>query len=371
MEVRGNFYLMKYIQLQMEAFMAKADFFKLFILACSALAGADSVGAGFSGGLDGGGGKGILCEPPAPGPALELLDLYEAKYAWGYQIPSLPEEEMARRIFERFHMLRFDHYQKALPYSEQNFQEDRKKYEAFVASLNPIPLGATLPLTNDGPSIIIPPPGCRVVQIISFLDEGQGSGRALVDKALWDLLDAQNKLALYFHETTYRKAREDGESRAGRAKKFIGTLFADRALPLMHIYNESAGKSVRCEGTDPGNHVVIFEVYDSPGTQDSYFGFYPMFGSTVLVDYSFPGPKVAKSWVRLESLIANTGYYGGSSDLELVGADGFQKLHLWIEDKCSADKFGECSKRIFLSKRDGSLKSEMMCYRGNGWDDSK
>lgn len=177
------------------------------------------------GGMEGGGGKGVLC-----GTNLRVLDIYEAEEVYHLK-PVQKYSTIQDNVF---------HYGDPLArYWSIGSKEanDPKLPQEFMSALqedvldifSDIQTGTTLPTTNDAtlPKL---PPDCSVVQIAVYSDK---AGRIYRDRNLWDKLDAYNQTALILHEIYYHAAREINATLSDDTRRLIGlTMFNQLPEPL-------------------------------------------------------------------------------------------------------------------------------------------
>ncbi len=228
-----------------------------------------------SGGQEGGGGKGVFCESHGER-TVESLDLWEAKNVWGYKIPASKDiqSEIKRvmpvwysSLHEKPTDAPFQYRQKDIAMWNSWYHDD------FLSRLNRIPSGTRLNPTNDTTLILQPPPNCKVVQVLVYIDEGADSGRILADGEFWDLLDDENKYAYYFHETIYKRFRDSYENYQSSdiVRKYVGALFSTDAFPSKSAKVRQFDKALECETTGSANgNEALFYVTEIKDQQQQF-----------------------------------------------------------------------------------------------------
>lgn len=200
-------------------------------------------------GNDGGGGMGVLCNNQGV-LAVESLDLYEAKNVWGYSIPKEDFKTAARRVGSRYWISLNEQPDEEPLRNEDGYAKQTEQFfnDYFVRKMKFIPKGSRLRSTDDATLILDPPPSCKIVQVIVYVDEGPDVGTILVDKEYWDLLDAQNKLAFYFHENMYKAYRDFRNERNSDAiRKWAAALFSTVPFPSRNGEVRKAKTALRCQ----------------------------------------------------------------------------------------------------------------------------
>ncbi|HEY8269952.1 MAG TPA: hypothetical protein VIG33_03630 [Pseudobdellovibrionaceae bacterium] len=173
------------------------------------------------GGMEGGGGKGVLC-----GTQVRVLDLYEAETIHHLPIPT-SQNDLDANVAH--HALALGYYQ-----SETGFDQNNASYKELIFNFykqevidkfSDIAPGTRLPFTPDAtlPNL---PSGCSFVQIALYADDGV----LYRDRYYWDRLTIQDQAALILHEGIYRGRRLQGELMSDETRYIVGLTFA-RQLP--------------------------------------------------------------------------------------------------------------------------------------------
>lgn len=183
------------------------------------------------GGMEGGGGKGVLC-----GALVRSLDLYEAEKLHHWPIPINSDD--IETILANYGI------DLAYYNSETGFDRSNLEYKKLILNMYKeyilekfvdIPIGSRLPFTPDAtlPSL---PSECSFVQIVIFSQDGT----LYRDRALWNRLSIIDQAALVIHEALYYEARQQGALLSDDTRNIVGRLFAQK-LPspvLEPIWNQ-------------------------------------------------------------------------------------------------------------------------------------
>ncbi|WP_374077014.1 hypothetical protein [Bdellovibrio bacteriovorus] len=161
------------------------------------------------GGVDGGGGKGIVCRD-AQGviQSAELLDLYEGKSMYGLNIrkSDLPIQEQVNKALQ------------VIPATS------RSLFEVFadivIRKMVLLPSGTKLLPVDDSFEIILPK-GCEAEQVAHYYSDD----RILVDRDIWDHMSETDKSALILHEAVYRVNRAMGAKDSRGSRHTVMHLF--------------------------------------------------------------------------------------------------------------------------------------------------
>jgi hypothetical protein len=150
---------------------------------------------------DPGGGVGVVCYKDDKIASVELLDLYEAR-AKGLNFQTgLTAQKVTTKIFKNDDYL----------YDIQNIK----------TLFRPITKESALEL-NPGNYPLFLPRGCKMEQITKFYN----NKTIWQDKALYDMLDENGKLALLFHEYIYLKERSKGGEDSRYTRLIVGLAFS-------------------------------------------------------------------------------------------------------------------------------------------------
>jgi hypothetical protein len=219
-----------------------------------------------AGGVDGGGGKGVVCRNPDQSiQSVELLDLWEARVLYRRQVVPLGET-IADQVRSAANALKRSIYYGIIPTVETPFyfrdENDVLKtimnlttyFDNFNSPDSHVAMvsGISLSLTEDSYEIA-KPSNCEIEQIVVYRSFQSGTD-IWISKDLLDKMDETNKAALIAHEAFYGFAKYYlNETNSIRIRRAIGYVFSGKVfdrdifdLPLRRIKceaNSSAGKS--------------------------------------------------------------------------------------------------------------------------------
>lgn len=197
-----------------------------------------------SGGMEGGGGKTVVCRN-ANGSirSVEILDLYEARtvYQLSYNESSVTWKEQGIELMRAAGLE-----------VEGTSTSPSRIYDWYmnaVQNLVFLPEGTTLKPIDDSLEAIIPG-DCTLEQTVNY----QNDKRILVDGSIWAALSETQKAALMIHEATYRLLRGVGETDSRRARHFTGYIVSGHKV----------------EGTFPSNNYQLV-CMNVDGEKDTFF----------------------------------------------------------------------------------------------------
>lgn len=158
---------------------------------------------------------------------LEVLDHFEARTRLGL-MPVFPEKEgsaegIAAELVDR------------LPAHDG---ARRARYREWLRSFpREMRLEKVLPAKDIPDSWNVPlPSGCELIQLaIQIPPERKGAPRYLVQRDLWERLDARQRATLYLHEIIYREAIGKGHVISSLVRKFAAHLLGDRLRGLSRV----------------------------------------------------------------------------------------------------------------------------------------
>lgn len=213
------------------------------------------------GAISGGGGKGVVCLPGSagslgPSATVELLDIWEAKTFNG-SFPQPSNESLAVQVDAALVRLK-----DAYPFQGEGYiDKDRYQDQDYVLALLRLEAdrflktgfdilylsGVTLTLTEDSYELA-KPVNCNIEQIVNY----QPTGRVLVNKDLFDLLNVTNQAALIAHEAFYRLLRRMAdESNSIRTRRAIGHVFTGGTFHVS--YPNLPSSHTVCTGSGSGS----------------------------------------------------------------------------------------------------------------------
>ena len=228
----------------------------------------------FAGVMNGGGGKGIICEQKSE--TLEVLDLYEAK-----NVNALTEaprrgplsEELLVGMRGMNEVWREPKSSTAEPTAEEVTRLQKLVDETFYSRLTFIPKGTRLPLTEDA-TLPPLPAHCQQVQI-AIHDEST----IWVDQEYWEKLDARNQAAIIFHELLYEIRRNYGAKDSDETRQFVGRIFSTTP-PTWRFEGIPQTGYLDCRSNTPGAGTTDFVVY--PWNSETLVSFREISGATTL-----------------------------------------------------------------------------------------
>lgn len=169
----------------------------------------------YSGGVDGGGGKSVVCrDNQGKITSAELLDLYEGRIQYSYtqRISQDPIDKQVEDIVDRLAAGR-----------GSSFKSFLMSYARFVSNAKVIlPDGTGLEPVDDANNVIVPK-NCKIEQLANFTNQNQ----ILVNGEIYNSLDDANKAALVVHEALYKIFRMYGATNSVRARKSVALGFSN------------------------------------------------------------------------------------------------------------------------------------------------
>lgn len=167
-----------------------------------------------SGGVDGGGGKSVVCRAQdGKITSAEILDFFEGRvqYSLNPQSSNASVEEQIEAAVTRLSSGR-----------GANFKHTLSSYVNFVQSNKVItPDGTSLLPVEDSHHVVVPK-DCLVEQLANFTVQNQ----ILINGEIWNSLDNTNKAALIVHEALYKVFRDFGATNSIRARKSVAIAFS-------------------------------------------------------------------------------------------------------------------------------------------------
>lgn len=181
----------------------------------------------------GNGGNTVVCSNSSGTvTSVELLDYYEARV----QRKNIKVDfGSSAQTFEQSMEVLLSRLQQKNPSRAAKY---RKWYAQFFDEANLIP-GIGLVEVNDSHHMVVPN-GCKVVQtIVQKRPDFPEDSRYTVNKDVWDLLDAQVKAGLVFHELIYRETSEaayPNEVKNSTVVRYLNSLIAADLLRNIKLY---------------------------------------------------------------------------------------------------------------------------------------
>lgn len=204
-----------------------------------------------AGGVDGGGGIGVMC-----GSSLQTLDLFEARKS------GLNPTEKFGTLEENikfFGMEMAKYLSESLKGMDDPKLPDlvlKEMQDSIIGRFKDIASGERLTPTRDAtlPNL---PSNCQVVQIAVYSKEGT----IYRDAEYWSKLSIVEKTALIVHEWIYHRARTYGAVNSDESRKVIGMLFSgNNPEPLLSpIWNSN--QKIWCGAGIEGSDQEIYEIF--------------------------------------------------------------------------------------------------------------
>lgn len=161
-----------------------------------------------TGGVDGGGGKGIVCRyNDGSIQSSELLDLYEGRTVYNLNIIK-SNETIDSQI------------EKAL----KTFTKEPDLIKAYISLVKKnmvfLPKGSELKDVNDSFDVLFPT-GCKAEQLAHYYSDD----RILINSDIWEHLSETDKAALILHEAIYKENRTFGATDSRQSRHIVMNLF--------------------------------------------------------------------------------------------------------------------------------------------------
>lgn len=190
--------------------------------------------------INGGGGKGVLCQTPGQPESLETLDLYEGRVLYSLDIlANLKTEAEAKdfiveKIAHHFwnpYTIEVTEYKKIL---SKNLENGFFKNIRFLGS------GKYLKTVNDSLEPIFES-NCKAVQVAVYYNETD----LVIDQNYWNKMDWTNKAALLLHEAFYFHERQNGAKNSIASRKAVAEAFSTKGL-IPKAYGVPESKFLGC-----------------------------------------------------------------------------------------------------------------------------
>lgn len=214
------------------------------------------------GGVDGGGGKGVLCDSK-----VMTLDLYEAIQS-GVQL----NQDFGNLTDNlKFYGLEAAKYQsESLDYLQNpqissdilNFLETE-----IINKFQDITYGQRLPLTQDAHTADLPT-HCKIIQIAIYAQDG----KIYRDPDYWSQLSTLDQAVLVLHEFMYARARKYGAIDSDESRKAMGFIFSknNSEYLLSPLWNKP--KKIWCGAGIEKTDQEVFELYGIEEVQNQVRG---------------------------------------------------------------------------------------------------
>ena len=189
-----------------------------------------------AGGQDSGGGDAAVCRGNDGEETVEVLDIFEAKNRYRYQLRSFTQTDVRSILLDAWYF--------PLPALERV-----DEFKAPLDSHNLIMLESVPEIDDQGEVAL--PIGCVLHQLAVWDDKDD---KVYVNRNLWNRLDPLNQAALLLHEVSWKGERVYGKNAftSERIRRNVGRQFA--VGQLSPIRETPAGvDSIRCTGYEVGD----------------------------------------------------------------------------------------------------------------------
>jgi hypothetical protein len=222
-----------------------------------------------AGGVDGGGGKSVVCrDGKGRIRSIELLDLWEARVLYRRNlVPS--RKPLAKQVSEAIDLLKNAVENPASQIDPRTgktisgTEETKLRLEnvawfflngnSAVRRLH----GITLNPTPDSSEPAYPK-DCQVEQVVNYINAFPA--QILINQDLWEKMNSTQQAALIVHEAFYRFLRDYNETNSVRVRRAVGYIFSGHSFPSL-------------EATLPNPHIVCenFEFHGQSSESKYYF----------------------------------------------------------------------------------------------------
>jgi hypothetical protein len=235
------------------------------------------------GGVDGGGGKGIVCRDEKGKPTVELLDLWEAREIhsklWNFNQKLDPRTDLSKLTSKQIVSFGVAKLSKAFTI-HGDFTGGLEMALNLHSGLFFDPTyvyhqrmhGTELSLTQDSfekakPRTCKNGLPAKIEQIVNYDDDG---GLSLIDQDLIEAMDALNDAATTLHETFYAALRAvSGEANSLRARRAVGFVLSGGSFKNSNDFLK--GKYIAClDRKTGGNETRIYLTYQRSPIGSSY-----------------------------------------------------------------------------------------------------
>lgn len=174
------------------------------------------------------GGDVIFCSSKAP-VQTELLDMYEGRVTYEFNLTPAHGKTLAEIFEERVHTL--DRWN---PERAQIYREYFRSFAKEVKFLPPN--NGFINIGDEGWATV--PVGCELRQIVVQQDIPTPEGiRYFVNRDLWDQLSEESKAALLLHEFIYREGRQPRNNfRNSSGVRYFNALIHSDKMPQMTLH---------------------------------------------------------------------------------------------------------------------------------------
>jgi hypothetical protein len=210
------------------------------------------------GGVDGGGGKSVVCRnSKGQITSAQTLDLFEATNVYGLKLSSFSgtAEEISAKVQAKL--------SGAMGLNGYNYEPFYKRVNRIMKF---VPPSSVIKPIDDAAEVVLPK-NCQLEQLAHYLDDET----LLVSQEIWNQLSNTEKAALISHEAVYRVDRAFGAKDSRRARRIVAHMFADFAFEKVDGDLPKGSKS--CTATQNGRMTYQFNYYPSDDGRNTIMQF--------------------------------------------------------------------------------------------------
>lgn len=226
--------------------MKKGTGFALVVAIFSSSLGMLSSASALAGGMEGGGGKTVVCRNPDGSiRSAEILDLYEGRtvYQLPYRESSDDWQTQVTNILTASGLGTAVTMPRSTVYGW---------YQNAIEHLTFLPDGTSLKPIDDSLEAVIPD-GCALEQTVNY----QNDNLILVNGQIWKALSQTQKASLLIHESVYRLLRGVGETDSRRARHFTAYVVSGHVIEDVFPGNNY---QLICSGGPDGKTTTFYAV---------------------------------------------------------------------------------------------------------------
>jgi hypothetical protein len=290
-----------------------------------------------SGGVDGGGGKGVVCRNKSGKiTSAEALDLYEGRVMWGLNIKksTAPMEQQIQ------------HALAVIPETSRLLIESRA--DIILKKMRLTPPGTQLLPVEDSFEVLLPR-GCAGEQLANYYNDNL----ILISGDIWAQLSQTDRAALILHEAVYAVNRMAQASDSRQSRHVVANIFADGTqwvdvrdqLPedaltcisdsggvLMWAYKNSSDEWV-LQFQLLGNGFVMSKKWITLPSEDFDFNEakdFPLLTGDDLIGNSINTGEFAHSAFEVDDFISVTKKWEAIKDVDGNPLKGFQTIRYYL-----------------------------------------
>ncbi|QDK45905.1 hypothetical protein DOM22_12470 [Bdellovibrio sp. ZAP7] len=296
------------------------------------------------GGVDGGGGKSVVCRnSKGQITSAQTLDLFEAKNVYNLKLTSFAgtSEEISAKV------------QGKLKDSIGSGYDYNPFYVRVNRIMKFVPASAVIKPIDDAAEVVLPK-NCQLEQLAHYVDDET----LLVSQEIWNHLSNTEKAALISHEAVYRVDRAFGAKDSRRARRIVAHLFSDFAFEEVNGGIPKGAKS--CTASLNGRMTYQFNYYPSTDGKNTVMQFEWFDGKPVFTKKTATFP-IALPW--LSSLPSRCNGNPECKVTEGVVASKFEGVGS-VQVSRGVFKDGPYNREMFYLE-DAVGKHTLNCYPGS------